>query len=1248
MRRGRNGRRGTPRRTVSNGIGYTARDIWSGSKDTPNQEQQLTGFYIGQVMDDRDPQKRGRVWVYIPEVSPRRFDENSLPVYGGTPPDLVDDDGEYDQKLRNGWLLISPLSPFAGSDGFRNQDSPDGRNSLNGDINSYGMWHQPRIGDFIGIMFDRGDSNSGYWIGMAQNPAVGGMVPGVPGTPASEISDRENNEMVDQVQPSAPLPTVDRAPTDENPDENDQIVATDLTRNIVRSGVSADPIRGAGTSGSRRESPSYVTGIKSQGWSYDSEKYNKNGDSGETFEDNIDKYYNHNTVGHQFVMDDHPDHQSVRLRTSNGSQILLNDSGEDPFIYIQTPTGGAWLEISDSGNISIYAQSGLHIHSEGDFNLTVDGDMNVGVKGSIDMRAGGDYSLGVEGLSQQSFSGDMLTEVKGEYDQIIGEASRFVYNGDMDTRIAGALKTSVLGTSEFDYRGNQRTRVYADYGLEVHDEFTVIGGNTINISSGNRLIMLGTASIELQSEGTLSLKTAETIGVESGGIISVKAGGNINMDGGSDINLNSGLSTTVENSPYGVIFGTYGLVDIAAAPVLPPMNKTSQPPTEGQITSNETPVLQDSVASVVPQHQPWNGRAGVGSTVGTTGNVGSTPAIGAPAYNTGNTSCDQSSTTPNFRTGSGFLSSIMPDFLLGGFDMAKGFLSVFGGGANYSGTAQGEAPVYKSLITSGVGETFLANSLDPSPNIIRYIKRQNTLVRTPKLSADRNTYIIGYGSVLAVGDTIGGKVITAEDMKEIRSFSNDFEKSYAITQEEADSRLQKELDAIGEWADKTFGETEFTQQQYDGMISFVHSVGLKNIQNTSDGQKYANALASGDMGTAQTTMYDYVYVGGAVDCSLVDRRRYEVSRFGQPPERGGITNENRTYTPSGNTVNVANFEIEEGVRNAIARAQENLSNDIPDGYLFALASIESGFNTFAQNSQSSAGGLYQFLSDTGANYGIDRQRAPNSSVAKTSGFEVYDPEISAQAGAMFTNDNFNLLVDAGVSGINGADLYAMHFFGSGRGPKFLLAVRNTPNQIAATTQGFGGAARVNRGVFYFRGGKAKTFSEVYQYFVDKVEKPRQYFTGQFDSSIPEATGTDTSGLIKWVPGSRKPDFSAPAAYQGNQNAVRSIAEKSASEAGLTTLAFNSGYRSPDLNKSVGGAQKSQHLEGRAIDIHIGGMTNSQRRAFVERLAINGITGIGVGTNTIHIDTRTTGKATWTYRGGNAWCVDILRQYGWRV
>lgn len=74
----------------------------------------------------------------------------------------------------------------------------------------------------------------------------------------------------------------------------------------------------------------------------------------------------------------------------------------------------------------------------------------------------------------------------------------------------------------------------------------------------------------------------------------------------------------------------------------------------------------------------------------------------------------------------------------------------------------------------------------------------------------------------------------------------------------------------------------------------------------------------------------------------------------------------------------------------------------------------------------------------------------------------------------------------------------------------------------------------------------------------------------------------------------------------------------------------SGYRSPQHNKNVGGASKSQHMMGMAADIKIPGMTPKQIYNKIEELIGKGQMqqgGMGLYPTFVHYDVRE-GKARW--------------------
>lgn len=63
----------------------------------------------------------------------------------------------------------------------------------------------------------------------------------------------------------------------------------------------------------------------------------------------------------------------------------------------------------------------------------------------------------------------------------------------------------------------------------------------------------------------------------------------------------------------------------------------------------------------------------------------------------------------------------------------------------------------------------------------------------------------------------------------------------------------------------------------------------------------------------------------------------------------------------------------------------------------------------------------------------------------------------------------------------------------------------------------------------------------------------------------------------------------------------------------------SGFRDPETNAKAGGAKKSQHLHGNAIDLDVSGLAPEERRRLIEIASANGFTGIGVYRNSIHLD-----------------------------
>jgi uncharacterized protein YcbK (DUF882 family) len=74
--------------------------------------------------------------------------------------------------------------------------------------------------------------------------------------------------------------------------------------------------------------------------------------------------------------------------------------------------------------------------------------------------------------------------------------------------------------------------------------------------------------------------------------------------------------------------------------------------------------------------------------------------------------------------------------------------------------------------------------------------------------------------------------------------------------------------------------------------------------------------------------------------------------------------------------------------------------------------------------------------------------------------------------------------------------------------------------------------------------------------------------------------------------------------------------------------ITSGYRCPEHNKRVGGADLSQHTQGLAADIVVKGMTPRKVASLAARVPVLAAGGIGTYRGWVHIDVRPNGPARW--------------------
>jgi hypothetical protein len=363
-------------------------------------------MYMGQVKQKvTDPKKpKGSLLVYIPNFNHHpmsEIDESGNPLVNQSSTDV-------DPDIASNWITCYPLFPYAG-------ESVDS----SGEGSAHGFSYTIPPGTWVAILFANGDTNSGFWFACA--PQVNSRSTDVE-TPGNDVKDENGFHY----------------PGGTSPEQFKQI--TELGENVRDSGLGGD----------FRGSPPLT-------------------DSGHTLafrsHGSKDRPGVPKVVGHQLIMDDHPAHRCVRLRSSQGAQILLADK-PGRLIYLSTQTNKTWMELRDDGDIYIHAGRNLAINAKQDVTIgagrdlliDVKRDVVVAVKENFTLEIGLDYDVSVLG-SMYMLSGhnigitaDQMFQIGAQQIQTVstGEqkwyaTTNFNIGAGIDVKIAGGSNTYVQG-----------------------------------------------------------------------------------------------------------------------------------------------------------------------------------------------------------------------------------------------------------------------------------------------------------------------------------------------------------------------------------------------------------------------------------------------------------------------------------------------------------------------------------------------------------------------------------------------------------------------------------------------------------------------------------------------------------------------------------------------------------------------------------------------------------------------------------
>jgi len=370
--------------------------------------------YIGVVKNNLDPTRSGRLQVYIPDL-------------GGPADDP------------NNWRTVSYASPFMG---YTSQVQKSGAqspttNSFETVSHSYGMWAvPPDLEVEVIVLFIAGDPLRGYWLACVDSSLSHYMIPAIAGTPnvdTTSLGKNENNTYKQgDIVPVVEFNEYQTADVTNSSFYNNNKPIHKFQYGILQQqGLEKDPVRGAISSSSQRESPSQVFGISTPGRPFvndpaDDKEYVTKLNSGNLPPD----YFTVKTRkgGHSFVMDDGTAlgiDQLIRLRSAGGHQILMNDTNN--ILYIANANGDNWIELGSDGALNIFAGSNFNVRSLGTINFHSDADINFNAQ-NINMNATSTFQMNTSttnilspgafnlqaGATQLKLGGEFIVDATGQ------------------------------------------------------------------------------------------------------------------------------------------------------------------------------------------------------------------------------------------------------------------------------------------------------------------------------------------------------------------------------------------------------------------------------------------------------------------------------------------------------------------------------------------------------------------------------------------------------------------------------------------------------------------------------------------------------------------------------------------------------------------------------------------------------------------------------------------------------------------
>ena len=395
-------------------------------------ESSERGIVVGIVKANIHGSHMGVIQVYIPQMSTDETDKSQ-------------------------WRTVRYCTPFysrvESTKGANNQDSFNDTKMSAGIVTP-----PPDLGTNVLCFFPHGKNNEGFYFACVPDTYMLQTVPEPTMVEDYEAGTYVGGELNDKK--NVPNDIVNWK-TQHRPEDY-------ITQKILQEqGLDRDKVRGLNNSSYMRESPSELVGISSKGRRIDK--------SGKDFLiQNASALKDPNTSdetvragllgptarrkGHSITLDDGDidgNSNQIRLRTSTGHQILMNDT--EGIMYVGNAKGTTWIELGNQGTLDVYATDSINFRSK---NLNFHADENI------------------------KFHSAGYTQLVSEQQMHLQSGDDFVISSAGDAGVT-SKKFSVVASGQMNLSGGATSSIKASGVMSVSGSLVMLQGPSLGSQSAS-------------------------------------------------------------------------------------------------------------------------------------------------------------------------------------------------------------------------------------------------------------------------------------------------------------------------------------------------------------------------------------------------------------------------------------------------------------------------------------------------------------------------------------------------------------------------------------------------------------------------------------------------------------------------------------------------------------------------------------------------------------------------------------------